>query len=207
MTITINDGPVSVRGVLFPGGDDGLPPELDGGLTSTVTAIDWSRLGGATVAAVRSDVVDAVHALLEVSLGDILLAGWRAHGALKAAAERSLQTGVAETVELLKHRIEHEASPHVEVMLDGVEVGRLTLTITADVEVSVVSARVEMARLVALHSGDATLTISLDFAGRTVAKSDPHQLHLPLDVSLGDGVLLIEPPTAPSPSTSAGYPE
>jgi hypothetical protein len=192
MTITIQDGPATVRSVLFPSGDSDLPKELDGGLAAAVTAVDWSRLTAATVGAVRSDFLDALHALLEVSLGDILVAGWQAHSALKAAAERTLQTGVAETVELVRHRIEHEASPYVQVLRDGVEVGRVTFTVTVDIEVSVVSARVQTARLVALHSGDATLTISLAFAGRTVAASEPHQIRLPVDVSLGDGVPLIE---------------
>jgi hypothetical protein len=197
MTITIDDGPATVRSVLFPTGDLTVSKSIGDVLTSSVTSIDWATLGASTGAAVRKDFVDALHALLNVSLGDVLAAGWHGHTALRAAAERTGQPpGSAENVELVPHRISHSASPYVEVLLNGVEVGRVTCTLTVNFEIAVLAGRVDHGRLVALHSGDAAVTVAVGLAGTTIATSEPHTIHLPLDLALGDGIQLAHPQPA-----------
>ena len=195
MTVTVAEGPMTVRGVLFPAGSAELSENAGRGLRATVTTIDWTRLGGEAVGAVRTDFVGAFLSLLDTNLGDLLLAGWRTHAALTDAARRTLTTGVPETVVLATHRVEHRAEPYVEVLRDGVEIARVTCTITADIVVTAVAARVQLGRLVALHSGDATFRLSLQLLGHTYEPAEPCRISLPIDLVLGGGVQLVDPAT------------
>jgi hypothetical protein len=195
MTVTVTEGPLTVRGVLFPAGTTELSENVVRGLRATVTTIDWTRLGSEAVGAVRMDFVGAFLSLLDGNLGDLLLAGWRTYAALTDAAQRTLVTGVPETVVLATHRVEHRAEPYVEVVRDGVEIARVTCTVTAGIEVTAVAARVQLGRLVALLSGEAAFRISLQLLGHTYEPAEPCQISLPIDLALGGGVQLVDPVT------------
>src|SRR6202044_3778886 len=58
--------------------------------------------------------------LLDVNLADVLVAGWREHHELTAAAQRTLAVpGSTELVSLATHQISTEQRPYVTVLVDG----------------------------------------------------------------------------------------
>ena len=190
MTTITHQHPTTVDQVLFPDGDTALVTAGAASL-AVAAAVGWANLTPATQGAVLRDLLRAVHAILDVNLGDLLIDGWRTHAALTEAAARTLKTGVPETVDLATHRIEHQTTPRVDLLRDGAEIGCVRCTIAATADVVAVCARVDAGRLVSLHSGDATLVVSLRLEDREVASSRL-QVHVPVDVRLGDGVWLVE---------------
>ncbi len=194
MTAMTREDPTTVDQLLFPSGDAALVAAAGVGLAAAAAPIDWTGLTAATRGEVLRDLLGAIHAILAIDLGDILIDGWRTCTALKKAGARTVQTGVPEVVDLAQHHIEHSATPHVDVLRNGTEIGRVTCTITGSADITAVSARVVGGRLVSLNSGDATLIVTLRVEDRDVASSRPHRIHVPIDVRLGAGVWLVEHP-------------
>ena len=194
MTTTPMAGHTTVDQLLFAGGDTILVAAAGTSLVAAAATINWTGLTAVTQGAVLRELVSALHAISDIDLGDILIDGWRSHTALQAAGARTLRTGVPEVVELARHRIEHQVTSHVDLLRNGTEIGQVTCTIIGTADITAVSAGVDSGRLASLHSGDATLVVSLRLDDREVASSQPHQIHVPIDVRLGAGVWLVEHP-------------
>ena len=109
MTTAITAPPFSVSAFLF--GDDqdteqALAQTLHehGVLGSTGNALELVSDAGREAAA--DQVAVAAHGLLDLDLGDLVIAGWRKQGQLAAAAERTAANpGSSEVVELATHRV------------------------------------------------------------------------------------------------------
>lgn len=64
------------------------------------------------------EIAAAVDGLLDISVGDAALAGWRGYDRLRGAAQRT-RTGPEENVELLAHDLTHTYRPRLEILVDG----------------------------------------------------------------------------------------
>ena len=72
-------------------------------------------------------------ALLDLDLGDLVIAGWRKQGQLAAAAERTAANpGSSEVVELATHRVSSVHHPFVELLVNDAHVA--TVTFDLDIE-------------------------------------------------------------------------
>jgi hypothetical protein len=121
MTTAIATHPFTVSGFLF-GEDQDTEQALTqalhehGVLGSMDTTLELVSEAGREAAADQVAVV--AHGLLDLDLGELVVAGWRKQGQLAAAAERTAANpGSSEVVELATHRISSAHHPSVELLV------------------------------------------------------------------------------------------
>ncbi len=154
MTPALQDHPHTALDLLFGPGND--TPEA---LASQVLSADANRdlgqalesLPSATREAAAREVTAAAAGLLNIDLIGGLLAGWRKHHDLTAAALRTLAApGSAELVDMAGHQITATQHPSVTVLLDGAQVATIQLGLSLVFRVTAMGARITLVRLVAL---------------------------------------------------------
>jgi hypothetical protein len=185
------DSPDAIAHQIASAGPGSLAQALDG-------------LPQATREAAVREVAAATAGLLNVNLLDVLVAGWREHRDLTAAARRTLATpGSTELVQLGAHRITEAQQPYISVLVDGHRVATLNLDLSVVFDVSAVLAGISAGRLDRLHSGHCDVTATLALEGADVIARHAH-LELPGVISLGQGIRLLPAEDYP---TGAGQPE
>jgi hypothetical protein len=197
MTTTLV-GPVTARWFLF-GKHEGDAAELlakaveDNGVGGAVAAAAGG-LGKAGAHAVCDEVGRTADRLLDLDLGDVLVAAWRKHSALVAAGQRTAAApGTEELVELATHKVTSTHRPYVDVLVDGIEVATVELELQLSFLVKGMLGVVRAGRLVALRTGSCELSASLSCKGVKVA-SRKATLDLPATVRLGAGLTLAPAP-------------
>jgi hypothetical protein len=127
------------------------------------------RALGGDHAAVAGAVGTAVGGALAVDLGAILLDGWRGGTQLRTAARTSLATpNSSVVVDLARHRISYTYQPHVDLAVDGHQVGSVAVVLSLVFDVASAQATVRAGRLSALRCGQTDLTAALQLAGRRI---------------------------------------
>jgi hypothetical protein len=161
--------------------------------TAGVSRTALGAVPGLSVAAqreLRSRLATVAVAALDLDVLDVLLAGWRTHARLVAAANRTLaSTGGEEVVNLVAHRLQSIHRPYVVVAVDGVQVARLDLEVIVIVDIKALVGVLRAGRLVSLRGGQGQVTATLAAEGIQLAEG-----RLPLDLSvslpLGSGIPL-----------------
>jgi hypothetical protein len=186
--------PTSVLGLLF--GREGTepgPPDQSQMAQAVAPRLGVALHGlppGTMEAAVR-EATTAAAGLVDFSLTDLLVAGWRTHEELIAAARRTVAAPAStELVDLAEHRVTSTDRPYVNVFLDGDCVATIHLELSVTFDVSAMLAGVRRGRLVELHSGRCDVTATLSVEGDDVATRRGH-LELPGVITLGDGIPLL----------------
>jgi hypothetical protein len=137
---------------------------------------------------------NVVASALELDLANVLELGWRKYEALAEAARRSLDVpGEEQIVSLAEHRITSIHRPNVEIVVDNVEVSEIDLKIELTIELEAVCGVVSAGRLIALRSGRAAIRAALWCEG-VLMKSSMKELDLQVQLGLGSGLVLVEPP-------------
>jgi hypothetical protein len=194
MTPALQDHPHTALDLLFGPGND--TPEA---LASQILSADANRdlgqalenLPSATREAAAREVTGAAAGLLNIDLFGGLLAGWRKHHDLTAAALRTLDApGSVELVDMAGHQITAAQHPSVTVLVDGAKVATIQLGLSFVFRVTAMGAKISAGRLVALHSGRCDLTVTLAIQGTTVLTRQAH-LTLPGVIQLGQGIRLL----------------
>jgi hypothetical protein len=159
------------------------------------------RLPKATRDAAVLEVATAAAGLLDVNLADVLVAGWRKHADLTAAARRTLAVpGSTELVQLATYEVTEAQQPYISVLIDGRQVVDLVLGLSLVFTVNAMLARIKAGRLVALRAGHCDVTATLALEGTDVVTRQA-RLELPGAVSLDQGIRLLpaqDYPPAPS---------
>jgi hypothetical protein len=163
----------------------------------------------ARTAAVR-EVTAAAAGMLDVNLADVLITGWREHQDLTAAARRTLATpGSTELVDLAEHRVTSSQEPYVTVLLDGHQVATVRLGLTIVFDVTAMLAGISAGRLVAVHSGDCDITVTLAIDEAEVVTRQT-RVKLPGIITLHRGIRLLPvsayPPAAEQAQTADDHP-
>lgn len=194
MTPAVQDRPRTALALLFGPGEDAL-----GALARLILSADADgNLGGALrnlprvigEAAVREATTQAA-GLLDVDLTGLLVAGWRLHRDLTAAARRTLAApGSTELVDLTTHRITTSQQPSVAVLVNGRRVATLQLSLSIVFDVRALVAGISDGRLVAIHCGRCDMTGALAIQGTDVMTRQAH-LELPGVVPLRPGIRLL----------------
>ncbi len=157
-----------------------------GSLASAMAA-----LPEATREAAIRQVTTAAAGLLDVNLADVLVAGWRAHENLTAAARRTLAVpGSTELVDLATHRLTASQQPYVSILVDGHRVATVRFELSLVFAVSALLVEVRSGRLTALHAGRCDVTGTLAIQGAP-AVTEHAQLDLPGLIPLGQGIRLL----------------
>ena len=194
MTPALQESPHTALDLLFGTGND-TPETLASQLLSGDANRDLGQalenLPSATRQAAAREVTAAAAGLLNVDLIGGLVAGWRKHHDLTAAALRTLAApGSVELVDMAGHQITATQHPSVTVLVDGAQVATIQLGLSLVFRVTAMGARISAGRLVALHSGRCDLTAVLAVQGTTVLTKQAH-LTLPGVIPLGQGIRLL----------------
>jgi len=186
--------PQTALDLLFgPGGDtpQGLSSQIlsadaDGSLGRALDNLP----GAAREAAIR-EATAAAAGFMDVDLIGTLVAGWRQHQDLTAAAQRSVAApGRIELVNLAVHQITMNQHPSVIVLVDGLRVAAIQLGLSVVLRVTAMTAGISAGRLVALHSGRCDVTATLAVQGVNVLSRQVH-LMLPGIIPLSPGIRLL----------------
>ena len=185
MTTAIAAQPFTVSAFLF-GEDQDTEQALaqalheHGVLGSMGTALELASEAGREAAADQVAVV--AHGLLDLDLGDLVIAGWRKQGQLAAAAERTAANpGTSEVVELATHRISSAHHPFVELLVNDAHVATVTFDLEVEFVVKALVVTVRDGHVVSLHTGACDVVATLAAKGIQLASRKAH-FELPLVV-------------------------
>jgi hypothetical protein len=185
MTTAIATHPFTVSAFLF-GEDQDTEQALTqalhehGVLGSMDTTLELVSEAGREAAADQVAVV--AHGLLDLDLGELVVAGWRKQGQLAAAAERTAANpGSSEVVELATHRIGSAHHPSVELLVNDVHVATVTFDLAVEFVIKALVVTVRDGHVVSLHTGACDLAATLAAEGIQLASRRAH-LELPLVV-------------------------
>jgi hypothetical protein len=196
MTTTIAAQPFTVSTFVF-GEDQDTEQALaqalheHGVLGSMGTALELASEAGREAAADQVAVV--AHGLLDLDLGDLVVAGWRKQGQLAAAAERTAANpGSSEVVELATHRVSSAHHPSVELLVNDAHLATVTFDLTIEFVIKALVVTVRDGHVVSLHSGACDVAATLAAEGIQLASRREHfELPLvvrwPLRLHLGGG--------------------
>jgi hypothetical protein len=185
MTTAIAAQPFTVSAFLF--GEDQDPEQAlaqalhdHGVLGSAGTALELVSEAGREAASHQVAVV--ANGLLDLDLGDLVVAGWRKQGQLAAAAERTAANpGSSEVVELATHRISSAHHPFVELLVNDVHLATVTFDLEVEFVVKALVVTVRDGHVVSLHTGACDVTATLAAEGVQLASRQAH-FELPLVV-------------------------
>ncbi len=157
------------------------------------------RLASSVADHVDRDVGAMADDLVDLDLGDLLVAGWRKHRELVDAARRTLAApGTEEIPRLATHRVTSVHRPHVDLYVDGAFVNSFEFLLEVVFDLVGVAAVVRGGGLVALRGGECTVTARLLLEGAQLAKHSQQVDDLALMVVLDPPrPLLTAPPHAP----------
>jgi hypothetical protein len=203
MSSGVFDTSLTVRSFLLgDSGDTSLSRKL------TEQGVARSALGGQRrLSAVALHTVDqeigaVASGLLELDLGDILLAGWRKYGALTDAARRTLAAHATEEVlQLATHRITSVYRPQVDLFVDDQKITTVEFDLTMVFDLTGLAAVVKAGNLIALQSGECLVTATLSLEGARLAERRA-KLDLAQELRLDPPISLIDKtPTGRAVST------
>jgi len=182
-----------------------------GVLGSMDTALQLVSEAGREAASYQVAVV--AHGLLDLDLGDLVVAGWRKQGQLAAAAERTAANpGSSEVVELATHRVSSAHHPFVELLVNDVHLATVTFDLEVELVVKALVVTVRDGHVVSLHTGSCDVAATLAAEGVQLVSRRAHfELPLvvrwPLLLRLGAGSDPLpygaKPPPASLPAPSA----
>jgi hypothetical protein len=203
MAAAVGTEPVTARIFLFgagPASAHDLAHALDeqgvsGALVSELGFLSQSGQIAVTDAAAR-----VAAEMLDVDLGDILIAAWRQMPDLRAAAGRTVTApGSSEVVELATHRVTSTHSPSADVLVNDTRVRTVHFELRIEFLVKGFVGTVRGGRLVSIYPGRCDVTATLTAEGHQVATQEG-QLDLRSVIRLDDGILLLPVPgTARTP--------
>jgi hypothetical protein len=194
MTPAPPDRPNSALDLLFGPGSD-TPAALAGQILSADANGDLGRalenLPRATREAAVREATAAAAGFMDVDLIGALVAGWRKHHDLTAAAQRTVAApGSIELVDMAGHQITMTQHPAVIVLVDGLQVATIRLGPSVVLRVHAMTAGISGGRLVALHSGRCDISASLAVQEINVLTRQAH-LMLPGVIPLSPGIRLL----------------
>jgi hypothetical protein len=177
--------PFTVSGFLF--GKDQDPEQAlaqaiheHGVLGSMDTTLELVSEAGREAAADQVAVV--AHGLLDLDLGELVVAGWRKQGQLAAAAERTATNpGSSEVVELATHRISSAHHPSVELLVNDVHLATVTFDLEVEIVVRALVVTVRDGHVVSIRTGACDVAATLAAEGIRLASRRAH-FELPLVV-------------------------
>jgi hypothetical protein len=184
MTTTIDADPMTASFFLFERLDTGqaLAEALDdhGVLRSGDVA---ARLATRIAREAAEDQVGVVaDGLLDLDLGDLVVAGWRKQERLAAAAQRTAANpGSSERVQLATHRISSVHRPYVELLVNDTHLTNVNFELDVEFVIKALEVTVREGRVVSLHAGHCDVSATLAAEGVQLA-SQQRTYELPLVV-------------------------
>jgi hypothetical protein len=172
MSSGVLDRSVTARSFLLgDSGDTSLGRKLTEQGVARSTLGGLRRLSAAALHTVDQEIGAVASGLLELDLGDMLLAGWRKYAALTDAARRTLAAPASEEVlELATHRITSAYRPRVDVFVDNQKITTVEFDLTTVFDLTGLAAVVKAGDLVTLRSGECLVTATLRLGDARLAE-------------------------------------
>jgi hypothetical protein len=184
VTTSIDTPPMTASFFLFERQDTGqaLAEALDdhGVLRSGDVA---ARLATRIARQAAQDQVGAVaDGLLNLDLGDLVIAGWRKQQRLADAAQRTAANpGSSERVQLATHRISSVHRPSVELLLNDTHLTDVNFELDVEFVIKALEVTLRGGRVVSRHAGECDVSATLTAEGVRLA-SQQRTYELPLVV-------------------------
>ena len=195
------DEPITARSFLFGDAGAGVPElarELagSGALDGASSALGAAAGAGGT--AIRDELARAVHGLLDLDLGSVVLTAWQKWTTLTAAARRTRDApGTSEVVRLAEHTVASTLTPYVDLVVSDVRLATVHLKLGIELTLRGVEVTVRDGVLVALGGGSGEVAVALSVEGHEVARRRA-EVRPVLLVRLSAGVRLVGRPPAPA---------
>jgi hypothetical protein len=194
MTQAVQDHPHTALDLLLGPGDES-PEAVAHQVLSTASGVNLVRtlesLPKTTYDAAVREVTAATTGLLNVDMIGMLVAGWRKHHDLTAAARHTLAApGSTELVDLATHQVTTTQHPSVTVLVDGHRVAGLQLSVSVVFTISALTATISAGRLAALQPGRCDVTVTLAVQEANVVTRQA-QLELPGVIPFRPGIRLL----------------
>jgi len=157
----------SVATLLFDSRDD-AETAIDKAASQLKPSEGQSKMSEIARKVAKREIRRAIIELLDIKVGNVVLKAWQRHGALLAAAQRTT-TGGREVVLVADHTVTSSHSPHIELAINGVEIGRITSKIAMTLQLIGVNAVVQRGELVALQTGSIVASAKLSVEDVPVA--------------------------------------
>jgi len=175
--------------------------------------MEWVETTARTVEEAKERALDQLgvvaDGLLNLDLGDLVMAGWRKQERLAAAAQRTAANpGNSERIQLATHRISSVHRPYVELLLNDTHLTNVNFELDVEFVITALEVTVRDGRLVSLHSGDCDISATLAAEGVQLASRQrtyelPLVVRWPLLLHLGDSA---DPPLYGAKSPPAPVP-
>jgi hypothetical protein len=203
MSSGVFDTPLTVQWFLLgDSGDTSLGRKLTEQGVARSTLGGMRRLSAAALHTVDHEIGAVASGLLDLDLGDILLAGWRKYSALTDAARRTLAAPASEEVlQLATHRITSVYLPRVDLFVDDQKITTVEFDLTMVFDLTGLAAVVKAGDLIALQSGECLVTATLSLEEVRLAERRG-KLDLAQQIRLNPPISLIDKaPTGRAVST------
>jgi len=129
-----------------------------------------AHLAEAVRGSLRTELADIIAGLLELDIGDLILAGWRKRIELLEAAHRTIKTpGSRELVPLATHETTAGHQAAVDIMVDGLAVHRVQLDLAVIIWFEGVLAVILDGRLTRIRCARSAMTATLAADGFQLA--------------------------------------
>jgi hypothetical protein len=149
---------------------------------------------------IERELAGALAGLLDLDVGDMLVAGWRHHRALVAAAHATAaDPNAVEVVQLATHRITAQHHPYVDIVVNGAKVVTVHFDLGLTFDVDSFLGTVRYGRLASIQSGRCTTTVGLGCEGHDLVTRQ-FVFDAPVTVRLGEGVPLVQDQRRPAPA-------
>jgi hypothetical protein len=195
--MTIAPPPVTVRTLLLD--SDGKTDDVsllrdalaEHGVLGSLS-IGPAHLAKAVQGALRAELADILAGVLELDIGDFILAGWRKRIELLDAARRTTATpGSRELVPLATHETTGGHQAAVDIMVDGLVVHTVRLDLAIAIQVEGMLAVIQGGRLRRIRCARSIVTATLKADGLQLARQH-RTFDLGAAIRLGrDGVPLL----------------
>lgn len=150
------------------------------------------RLSDSALEAVHSEIDKVAVGFLDLELGELLVSGWRKYTELVKAADRTLAAPDSkEVVTLATHQVSSVHHPSIELLVDEVKVYTFVFELTVEFNLVGVVAVVQRGELVALRSGECTVTVTFTLEGAPVLRPRTARVDLPLVVTPNPAIPLL----------------
>ena len=171
---------------------DKLPVRLAVGIESTpelssLKALLLMKFSAAQWASLLPVLAGKVKELLQVPLTGILARAWKDLNDVRKAMETTRQSAErTEVVTLADHTIESEHKPYLDLYENGKQIGRITFSLSLEIELHAVMLEIEKGAVRKVGSGDVRMKGTLKVGEFTLLEKAFEPVRLPGEIRFGE---------------------
>lgn len=140
---------------------------------------------------ILSQELSRLNELMDIDLAQILSRAWvKLHELRKYADETRYDSKETVWVSLAEHTVKSEHHPHLDFMVDEVQVAKLEFQITLALAMKGVKLKIQGGRIKAFRTGSCKGSGELKLEGVSLIERESQEIDWGNEVSLGEGLLI-----------------